>query len=778
MKYFFPIFIISLLMLAENCTAQWEKVNGPFSSGSAESIAILDSEIIVGMRGQGIFTSLDNGLTWMQSTEGLQNLNINCLEVIDSNIIAGTQNGIYLSSDNGKSWLTTVGVEEEYIICITVHDSILYAATSNGIFYSTDDGMNWIESSNPSGINSITCFANDDSAMYTGTLNGLFRSTDNGITWEGVNNPPSYQISTLAIWGNKMFAGVYGGLYVSTDDGNSWTSSDNGLMKGDITCITNDSSFMYVGTSEGGVYVSKDSGSNWVQTSLYLNNPNVSSLIIKDSSIYACTGFGGGVYKSTDRGMSWTRINMSKRNLSMLSLSIHDSTLIAGTDSAGVFLSTDGGKSWSQHVNGLQSSSINCFLTYKSKIYLGSNNGACISSDGGKNWNYFGLGSYNVQCFLIQEPYLYVGMKDGLSSTLVSSTGWGYAAYGINSPNIKAIAANNEYIFAGTWGDGVYRSSDNGTSWTQVTKGFANLGVSSLLFDENSLFAGTLEGGILATDNNGGTWTQKNTGLGNVHIHSLLMVNPYIFAATNGGIYATASNGLSWTYAGLNSESINSLQSDSSALYVQTTAGIFRRPLSELAKLFPPVPVLISPRLDSTVIADSVILGWNSTNKSVSYMLQLSFDKNFSSYILDTASIADTTFKAGKLISDTAYYWRIRAYDSKSIGIWSNVGMFKTGKITALGKSAYLPKEYMLYQNFPNPFNPTTAINYEIPTSGLVTIKIYDVLGREIETLVNKEKSPGKYKVEFDGSNFASGLYFYRITSNNFSQTKKMLLIK
>ena len=87
-------------------------------------------------------------------------------------------------------------------------------------------------------------------------------------------------------------------------------------------------------------------------------------------------------------------------------------------------------------------------------------------------------------------------------------------------------------------------------------------------------------------------------------------------------------------------------------------------------------------------------------------------------------------------------------------------------------------KEYQLSQNYPNPFNPSTTINYQVPSAGLVTIKIYDVLGREVETLVNDEKSQGRYKVEFNGADLASGVYFYRITSNSFTAIKKMLLIK
>jgi hypothetical protein len=86
--------------------------------------------------------------------------------------------------------------------------------------------------------------------------------------------------------------------------------------------------------------------------------------------------------------------------------------------------------------------------------------------------------------------------------------------------------------------------------------------------------------------------------------------------------------------------------------------------------------------------------------------------------------------------------------------------------------------EYSLSQNYPNPFNPTTTINFSIPKSGLVRIKIYDVLGREIRTLVNGEKPAGNYSVQFTGSNLSSGVYFYRMQSGNYVQTKKLVLLK
>ncbi|MFA7361660.1 MAG: T9SS type A sorting domain-containing protein [Candidatus Kapaibacterium sp.] len=89
-----------------------------------------------------------------------------------------------------------------------------------------------------------------------------------------------------------------------------------------------------------------------------------------------------------------------------------------------------------------------------------------------------------------------------------------------------------------------------------------------------------------------------------------------------------------------------------------------------------------------------------------------------------------------------------------------------------------LPNVYSLSQNYPNPFNPTTKINFALPKQGLVTLKIYDVLGREVRTLVNEIKSAGSYSVDFNASEFSSGVYFYRLQSEGFTDIKKMMLIK
>jgi hypothetical protein len=98
--------------------------------------------------------------------------------------------------------------------------------------------------------------------------------------------------------------------------------------------------------------------------------------------------------------------------------------------------------------------------------------------------------------------------------------------------------------------------------------------------------------------------------------------------------------------------------------------------------------------------------------------------------------------------------------------------------VTSVGNVAGLPAEYKLYNNYPNPFNPSTKIKFNIPEEAFAKLIIYDLLGKEVKTLVNSELKPGTYEVNFDAIHFASGIYFYSLQTNNFKSTKKLLITK
>lgn len=101
-----------------------------------------------------------------------------------------------------------------------------------------------------------------------------------------------------------------------------------------------------------------------------------------------------------------------------------------------------------------------------------------------------------------------------------------------------------------------------------------------------------------------------------------------------------------------------------------------------------------------------------------------------------------------------------------------------TSTVVSVNDAALTPSEYNLYQNYPNPFNPETVIKYSVSKPGLVTLTIFDILGNEVKQLVNDFRSTGSFEVKFNSTGLASGVYFYRMVSGDFSNTKKMILLR
>ncbi len=106
-------------------------------------------------------------------------------------------------------------------------------------------------------------------------------------------------------------------------------------------------------------------------------------------------------------------------------------------------------------------------------------------------------------------------------------------------------------------------------------------------------------------------------------------------------------------------------------------------------------------------------------------------------------------------------------------------GICAGGTVTGdIEEEETIPTEFALYQNYPNPFNPSTLIKYQVPEKSFVLIRVYDLLGKELATLVNEEKSAGSYDVNFDAGQLSSGFYIYTIKAGDFTSTKKMILMK
>jgi len=131
------------------------------------------------------------------------------------------------------------------------------------------------------------------------------------------------------------------------------------------------------------------------------------------------------------------------------------------------------------------------------------------------------------------------------------------------------------------------------------------------------------------------------------------------------------------------------------------------------------------------------------------------------------------------LTTGSTYYFIIDQMDAQFNDIRSIPYKFIAGDTTVgVNDLETLPKEYSLSQNYPNPFNPSTVIEFAMPTSGYVTLKVFNSLGQEVAELINKEMNAGNHSINFNASNLSSGIYFYRISAGKFTETKKMILIQ
>jgi hypothetical protein len=211
----------------------------------------------------------------------------------------------------------------------------------------------------------------------------------------------------------------------------------------------------------------------------------------------------------------------------------------------------------------------------------------------------------------------------------------------------------------------------------------------------------------------------------------------------------------------------------------------------------PSAPVLIC---DTANVPLTPTLNWNDVPTATSYRIQVSTSENFTSTIIDAiVTISQYTVPSGILNYSSHYYWRVAARNNGGQSGYSAICSFYTiGSSSIRIISSEVPTEYKLYNNYPNPFNPTTKIKFDIPASSLsfpntsplergfrgvflgnpVKLVVYDVMGREVQTLVNEKLNPGTYEVTFDGSNLSSGIYFYQLRIGDFIQTKKLILLK
>jgi hypothetical protein len=197
-------------------------------------------------------------------------------------------------------------------------------------------------------------------------------------------------------------------------------------------------------------------------------------------------------------------------------------------------------------------------------------------------------------------------------------------------------------------------------------------------------------------------------------------------------------------------------------------------------------PTLQSPAMGATGISQQPALRWLPSLGAVNYRLQLSSKSDFTQLAVDDSLIPGTSRSVGPLTAGTLYYWRVRAQAPPIVSAWSDVAMFTTQVASSVEwLSDVNITEFRLHPNYPNPFNPTTIILYQVPVACKVQIAIFNSLGVELGSLAEREQPRGLYRMQLRGKDLPSGVYFVRMRAwgstgqtEEFQAVRRIVLIR
>jgi hypothetical protein len=763
----------------------------------------------------GVYVSTDNGNSWIEKSAGLPStsLFVSSFAEIGTYIFAGTTNvtlqpgnGIYLSSNNGNSWVqVNAGLTNLYVRSLLVYQGNLYAGTAGGVFMTTNLGSSWQVMNSGLPIDAhVRSLISNGNVLYAGSNTGIYKSSNNGSSWILVNTGLlNTDVKTLAVINESIAAATEDGAFLSSN-GISWQPSSLGLINTGAGSVIVSGHYILAGLYNcGGVGLSSDWGVNWMRSNSGLTDDSIRASMVRGSNVFIGTNYAGA-FRSTNNGLSWVPINSGLPQNTGVNAFARSGDNIYASTGTGVFLSTDNGNSWTSRSNGIASALVICLAARQNYAYAGTfQSGIFMSSDYGMSWTQL--------------------------------TGF------ISNFAVSFLTKGN-YVFAGFINGGVYVSSNNGLSWVSSNSGFPspNLNIRSFLMYGNNVLAGT-DSGIFITYNNGANWFDIGSGLTGTIISSLATNGAGIFAAIySQGVWKrpvwqilpthTVSGQIRYNNDNqpVNSGSVKALKYDeiTENIYVVDSAqiqpgGFYTLPHVPMDSIF--IMAYPNDEFDFVPTYYPSAIDWQQA--TLLYPEGNLNNINILVYRINNSpnqfSISGGVYKYSNnsYTIDNAIIYVKSGNDFKNFGISGNGGLYSVSSlspgtytlfcyrigynnasITAGITSSNLesinfhlsnnlipveppdpmfPDKYSLYQNYPNPFNPVTKINYDLPHSSYVNLTVYDILGREVRSIVKNEfQKAGRYSVEFNASNLASGVYFYRIEAGDYIASRKMLLVK
>lgn len=744
-----------------------------------------DTGFAVGEQGV-ILKTVDGGTNWVQKASPV-NTTLNKINAFFYNniFICGLNGTLLRSTDTGETWNSVNLATGNHLLALKIIDQQTgWLCGFDSVLYKTEDGGNtWISKTTgyPGNYRDIDFY--DSNIGYICSTGGFLVTEDGGRSWEskifGGFNTVEPVTDSIVIAG-----GPTAEIYYSDNRGTTWTIANDPFTSNIQSIELLNDTLGYATSFSVGHYFTSDGGQTWDWGLERIGNYQI-------TFINENIGYGAGrdltLTKTTDSGNIWKRLIVNQGITAVYFLNEVKGFLIANLSSAfedrgQIYNTNDGGYRW-EAVERFENfnNHINRTIAFSDSLngFIGATGGIIFkTTNAGANWDLsdttlviIGIECAPVVDFNFYNDYgwaLISAFIDGSRLKKTTNLGDDWTLLPIEFTN----SLNNIFFLdeMNGWVTGQSyfgRTTDGGNSWIQDTSLNYNSYIDVFFSDLNTGWLTIDSNRTLNTTDGGLTWVITDLKGGNF----LIVDNDNIYLTSDKALHYSSNRGISWS---LRLDSTNALEL-STMPKVNNGWGV--NPSQKIYKYEDSVYVPVElTSFWGRAEGNKIILNWQTASElnNQGFDIEKSFNKKTWFNIGFVEGNGTTTEINSYIFIDTVFQTDIQYYRLKQLDF---DGTFEYSQEIELNFS--IPKEFSLSQNFPNPFNPSTTIQYKIPEAVIVNISIFDITGRKVKELVNEKKQPGYYNIELKGGELSSGIYFYRmVTSSGHKSVKKLVLIK
>ena len=647
----------------------------------------------------------------------------------------------------------------------------VFATVYNHGIYKQNIGGSWVPVNNGIPVINIQSVQNMNTVLYAISTSALYQSLNNGSTWEIAYNGSYFDSGVLIemfLYNTKIYlADNEIGIYMSSDYGKTWVLRNEGISKLGIrypTKIDAYNSIIAVNSVDNKRFITTDFGNTW--NDFIINDNTINNYVPNDTNFFRLFEYR---YLKRNPNDTWKRIfgpNSASRKIN--NLIAFDTFVIAaasdgiwrtGFNNELIFSNNGNEQNWNLSLTGIECYNL---IVNSDRIFAGTSSGIYLSTDKGSTWNQIGLKNNPVKRIISMGSIFLAFTSDGINKSLYKSldggSTWIYMRIGLSNISEINLCYDNLVALTYLYKDGkIWKRPFKETIIYQRKAASFPLNIGNKwyyqggFFEENNDYDGFYGAIKEVTD----TLSSGFREITSTYFYpNKVSAKKEYWGFINGKFYyntAPQIENASVLYSNyLNYDSSRALGTDYFQSWQFITSQLFN--------------------ISDTTLKYRESWGGHYGGSSNSFIVfpEIGITKTW--YYLTKGSYGGTTY------DDSTYL----------------IGMLRDGEmlgdtifnIAAGVEKVNIPKQYILSQNYPNPFNPTTTIRYQIPKSGFVSLKIYDILGKVVATLVNEEKPAGIYEVEFsagssgNGANLPSGVYFYKLEAGGNIIDKKLLLLK